>query len=88
MPSSKGSSQPRDLTLISRFLHWQEDSLPLRHLGSQILYQTFKWPQILLWKKTRRKEIDSIFLPVSLSFLFSFELSGSPAQPLSGATLS
>ena len=64
-------------------LHWQEDSLPLNHPGSQILYQTFKWPQILFRKKTRHKEINSISLPMSLSFLFSFELSSSPAEPLS-----
>ena len=29
MPSSKGSSQPRDRTQVSCFLHWQAGSLPL-----------------------------------------------------------
>ena len=32
MPSFRGSSPPRDCFL--HFLHWQVDSLPLRHLGS------------------------------------------------------
>ena len=29
MPSSRGSSQPRDRTQVSCFLHWQAGSLPL-----------------------------------------------------------
>ena len=35
----KGSSQPRDQTLISCiFLHWQADALPLHHLGNPCMY--------------------------------------------------
>ena len=33
-PSSRASSQPRDWTCVLHLLHWQADSLPLRHLGS------------------------------------------------------
>ena len=34
MPSSKGSSWPRDQTCLLPLLHWQVDSLPLSHQGS------------------------------------------------------
>ena len=33
--SSRGSSQPKDQSFVSCFLHWQADSLQLSHLGSQ-----------------------------------------------------
>ena len=35
-PPPGGSSQPRDQNCFLRLLHWQEDSLPLSHLGSYI----------------------------------------------------
>ena len=39
MPSSRGSSQPRDQTHISYvYLHWQEGSLPLVPPGKSLCY--------------------------------------------------
>ena len=36
---SQGSSQPRDQNLrLSYLLHWQEDFLPLSHLGSLVIW--------------------------------------------------
>ena len=40
MPSSRGSSQPRERTRISCLLHWQEESLPLAVLGSPTIPDT------------------------------------------------
>ena len=34
MPSSRGSSRPRNQTHISCLLHWQANSLPLGHQGT------------------------------------------------------
>ena len=36
MPSSRGSSPPRDPTWISCFLHWQVGSLPLAAHGDSV----------------------------------------------------
>ena len=37
MPSSRGSSRPRDRTQVSRLLHWQAGSLPLVPSGKTFL---------------------------------------------------
>ena len=45
MPSSRGSSQPKDQ---SRLLHWQADSLALSHGGSPLCLcklQQMQWSQ-------------------------------------------
>ena len=36
IPSSRGSSRPRDQTHVSCLLHWQADSLPLSHQESPV----------------------------------------------------
>ena len=53
MPSSRGSSLPRDQTYISCFLHWQMSSLPLSHLGSPCL------SLLDLKKKKRERERET-----------------------------
>ena len=38
MPSSRGSSQPRDWSLASYLFHWQADSLPVVPPGKPMYY--------------------------------------------------
>ena len=55
--SSRGSSQPRNLTLS--LLHWQMGSLPLSHQGS---------PNCLYRRELREKEVQAIHRRVLVSF--------------------
>ena len=41
MPSSRGSSRPRDQTCVSCLLHWQGGSLPLAPPGKPIAHVSF-----------------------------------------------
>ena len=46
IPFSRGSSWPRNRTL--HFLHWQADSLPLRHQGTSIIDLKFPSTGVIL----------------------------------------
>ena len=49
MPSSRGSSRPKDRTCISCLLHWQAGSLPLRPPQKPMMYGTAQiFPCLLL----------------------------------------
>ena len=65
MSISRGSSQPKDWTLsLLCFLHWQEDSLPLYHLGSPYTYLTLFWANKhpSLWDQSSR--VFAVSLPL------------------------
>ena len=47
MPSSRGSSRPRDRTQVSRLLHWQAGSLPLAPPGEPYTSKGFPGGKVL-----------------------------------------
>jgi len=68
MPSSRGSSQPRDGTHLLRFLHWEVGSLPLappgKPLGPRVLDS--KASLLLVGPWTSRYDCALCFLSVTL----------------------
>ena len=52
MPSSRGSSQPRDQTHLLCLLHWQAGSLPLAPPGKPLVRKTYFWGEKLLYETT------------------------------------
>ena len=79
MPSSRGSSRPRDRTRISCLLHWQMGSLPLAPPGKDLTLRegrTFKAKQKLteFWKN-----YSSLYQIWILQMLNAVQL-GSPAS--------
>ena len=86
MPSSRGSSWPRDWTCVSGYLlHWQAGSLLMHHLGNLSPHSTqrdykHEWWRFIFLKITHQQSSSRDFCPVWRECIL--ELTVEPSFPL------